>query len=316
MNFEKINKEKHDEKSCSIRPPLGFHVSCSSPCDILLTMAERGYRAGSLFLQTPRRWAPRKLKDSDGKTFRATIDGAPGLADTIIPHGSYLINLASPRKDVREKSIALLAHELIMAGRLGLRWVVIHPGSNVKGSGQSREEGLRKVSEGLECAFAIAAKNTKETIDCSTGLYAGVLLENNAGVGACVGTTFAELKQIRDGVDRRWRDRVAYCIDTCHMFAMGYGIAGGEWKKAFVEECGEEEKALIKCFHFNDSKTPLGDKKDRHADHGGASGYIGVDALRELYRDKDWLAVPFVMEVRCDERDAREQYALYAINEM
>ena len=286
-------------------PPLGAHLSLQQGkvSNIFNIVDHFNMQTFACFLQQKIRWNPRNLSAkktlSDAAEFKAGLKKRGISANNVIIHAPYIINIASPKEDVRKKSLVLLENELKTLKTFGLRWSVLHPGSSVKGSGQTAEEGIQKIIDGLNHVLDATAKDYS---DC------GILLENNAGGGACLGTTFTELKAMRDGVVKEHRHRVAYCVDTCHAWASGYDI---DDLKDDIENEGIDLKN-IKAFHFNDSKTPQGSKKDRHADH--TCGTIPHTDLKSLYNDSEFVNVPFIMEIPCSDIGLEQQMLLMFSN--
>jgi deoxyribonuclease-4 len=136
-----------------------------------------------------------------------------------------------------------------------------------------------------------------------------VLLESTAGSGTSLGATFEELAALREVVDESVRHRIAFCVDTCHLYAAGYDLVGdydGVWRR-WKQVIGFE---LLRCIHLNDSKTPLGSRRDRHELIG--EGSLGPEPFRRIMRDARFRKVMKVIEtpkgdddVTCDRRMLR-----------
>lgn len=174
--------------------------------------------------------------------------------------------------------------ELERAERLGLRFVVIHPGSH-KGSGL--EVGISRIVRALD-----------DLATRSSGYRVKIVLENTAGAGNTIGARLEELQAILDQV--RAPERLGICLDTCHLFAAGYDIRAAEGYAATMERCDDTVgvKSVI-AFHLNDAKAPLGSGLDRH-EHIG-KGHIGLTAFRLLLNDRRFRRVPMVLETPKDE---------------
>jgi deoxyribonuclease IV len=194
-------------------------------------------------------------------------------------HGCYLVNLASPRARLRQRSYRALAEELRRAALLGIRYLVIHPGAH---GGDGEAAGVARIAAALDRLHDEQPDNPTR-----------VLLENTAGQGNSVGHRFEHLRDILAAV--RAPERVGLCIDTCHTLAAGYDIRTPDgWHATF-----ERLEAAVGChkvaaFHVNDSKTPLGSRVDRH-EHLGR-GHLGLDALRCLVNDGRFAGLPMVIE--------------------
>jgi len=250
------------------RPPddtLGAHVSTTGG---VANAPARGaaIRATAIqvFTKTPNQWREPALTSAEVATFRAEV-ARRGMR-AVVSHDSYLINLASPDEALREKSAAAFKGELVRCRALGIPWVVSHPGNFI----DDRSAGLER--------------NAREYAACLTAVpgEVGVLIEGTAGAGTALGSTFEELRALRDALPVALRERVAFCLDTAHLHAAGYDVAGdvgGVWDQ-FDREVG---LALLKGLHLNDSKAAPGSHLDRH--QWIADGRIGAEAFRRIMRD-------------------------------
>jgi deoxyribonuclease-4 len=219
-------------------------------------------------------WRAKEIAPEDVRRFKAA-EKAAGFPASV--HAAYLINLGCPEGALREKSIEAFTDELMRCDLIGAPHLVVHPGSCA-----DTARGLRAISEGLDRAFA-AHKGKCQ-----------VLLETAAGQGSALGRTFEELREIRDRC--KSPERVAVCLDTCHVFAAGYDISTDrgydETFERFDHLLGIE---LLKAFHLNDSMKPLGCRVDRHEQPG--KGEIGPLAFRRLVNDKRFQSVPGYLEL-------------------
>ena len=197
----------------------------------------------------------------------------------VVAHASYLLNPASPDKDLRKKSILTLALELVRCARLGIEYLILHPGSHREAG---EKKGLERIAQGIDRALAKA--EVPETT---------LLLETTAGAGTQLG---CRLEQLRDIMAlSRNPKKLGICLDTSHVFAGGYNIADVRGYQDFFHSF----QALIglkrlKCVHANDSKTPLGSKVDRHEQIG--RGYLGVNTFQRLLNDSHLAGIPFILE--------------------
>jgi deoxyribonuclease-4 len=219
-------------------------------------------------------WRSKEITADDAALFRKHAQAA-GFPASV--HASYLINLGSGPGELREKSIAAFIDELERCDFIGAPHLVVHPGSNAETA-----RGLRLIAEALDRTFA-AHKGR-----CL------VLLETAAGQGNALGRTFEELREIRDRC--RSPERVAICLDTCHIFAAGYDISTergyDETFKKFDEVLGIEQ---LRVFHLNDSMKPLGCRVDRHEQV--CKGEIGPLCFRRLVNDDRFRSVPGYLEI-------------------
>lgn len=232
-------------------------------------------------------WAGTALAEADVGAFRSAVTKAK--LNVTVAHDSYLINLAAPGDELFEKSIAAFSNEIERAEQLGLTYLVTHPGAHV-GSGE--EVGLQRVIVALNRVL----KQTR-------GAKVVVLLETTAGQGTTLGWKFEHLQVLLNGVTEP--ERVQVCLDTCHVFAAGYGIATKPEYEATMEEfdrlIGLDR---IKLFHVNDSVKGLGSRVDRHA--GLGEGQIGCDAFKLLVNDPRFADRPMILETPKENADGEE----------
>jgi len=254
---------------------LGAHESTSGGLHQAFERAlADGAESVQIFTKSSRMWRAKEISSSDATVFREASTSA-GFPATV--HAAYLINLGCAPGDLREKSIAAFVDELQRCDQIGAPYLVVHPGSC-----PDKERGLTAVADALDRTFA--AHKGK----CM------VLLETAAGQGSALGSTFEELRTIHDRV--RSPERVAYCLDTCHVFAAGYDISTDrgydETFKKFDELLGIQR---LKAFHLNDSMKPLGCRVDRHEQ--ACKGEIGSLAFRKLVNDRRFKSVPGYLEI-------------------
>ena len=255
---------------------LGAHVSTEGGvAEAPARGAGIGATAIQVFTKTPNRWREPALSAGGADRFRAEV--ARHDIRAVVAHDSYLINLASPDDALRAKSIRSFIGELTRCQALGIPWVVSHPGNYM----DERAAGLERNARGYaECLAAAPGE-------------VGVLIEGTAGAGTALGATFEELRALRDAIPEAARGRVAFCLDTAHLHAAGYDVAGGivgVWEE-FDRVVGLD---LLKCLHLNDSKAARGSHLDRHA--WIAEGTIGADPFRRIMRDPRLAAVIKIIE--------------------
>jgi deoxyribonuclease-4 len=258
---------------------IGAHVSIAGGLE---RAAGRGAASGcdviQVFTRSNQQWAARPIAPDEAARWRAAL-AATGV-DAAMVHGCYLVNLAAPRARLRERSYRALAEELRRAAALGIRYLVIHPGSH---GGDGDRAGVARIAAALERLYAEQPDNPTR-----------VLLENTAGQGNAVGHRFEHLRDILGAMPAH-ADRIGLCIDTCHTLAAGYDIRTPDgWEAAFERLDAAVGCARVAAFHVNDSKTPLGSRVDRH-EHLGR-GHLGLAALRCLVNDRRFAGLPMVIE--------------------
>ena len=279
---------------------LGAHMSIAGGVSNALDAAEAAHgNAVQVFMKSNRQWAGPQVKEEDVSRWNSQMP-ASGVAYAV-SHASYLINLASPKDPLWEKSLAAYADELQRAHAYGIRHVVLHPGAH---TGSGEEAGLQRIA---------AAFNRIHTQlpDCAAVI---TLLELMAGQGSTLGYTFAQLAQIIALVEEK--ARMGVCIDTCHALAAGYDFRTEEGYAAMIAEI-EETIGLesVGCWHFNDSANDHGSRKDRHAHIG--EGFVGVDGFRHILNDLRWDGVPMLLETpKKEDGDGKDVKNLRALADL
>ncbi|OGW05460.1 MAG: deoxyribonuclease IV, partial [Nitrospinae bacterium RIFCSPLOWO2_01_FULL_39_10] len=230
----------------------------------------RGKKAGcqviQIFTKNNNRWNSRQLTDKDIENFKKN-----SFDTGVIPsasHTAYLINLASPNTEIYKKSLDAFFDEMERAERLGLPYLIFHPGAHL-GSGE--DAGLKKIADSINVLLKKA-----------DGFKLMLLLETTAGQGSHLGYKFEHLSEIIETVDEK--EKIGVCLDTCHIFAAGYDISNEYgYKKTFEDFNKIIGIDNLKAFHINDSKKGLGSRVDRH-EHIG-KGKLGLTAFRLLLND-------------------------------
>jgi deoxyribonuclease-4 len=222
-------------------------------------------------------WRAKELSDEDVRLFQGKLKEL-GISHPLA-HDSYLINLASPDAALWKKSVDSFIMEMFRADRLGIPYLVTHPGAFTT---SSEEVGIATVIKALD-----------ETHRQTRGIKTKCLLETTAGQGSCLGCKFEHLAAMIDGVQDP--DRLGVCVDTCHIFAAGYPISTEKDYKTTMRALDKTVGVkLVKAFHLNDSVKPLGSRVDRHAHIG--RGMIGKEGFRLLLNDRRFRKVPMYLE--------------------
>jgi len=257
---------------------LGAHMSISGGLDQAIVRGQEvGCETIQIFTRSPRQWRPRTLEDDEIERFRHKR-GESGIAP-VVAHDCYLINLASPDEELWRKSLAVFVEEVGHCQTLGVPYLVMHPGSHV---GVGEEAGLERIAVALDRA-------RMETPGCDVK----VLLENTAGQGTNLGSTWEQLAALLTLVsDNGW---LGVCFDTCHAFAAGYELrtrAGYEATWRVVDDLIGLER--VEVIHLNDAKGDLGSRLDRH-EHIGR-GTMGLEPFRMLLNDDRFSDLPMLLE--------------------
>ena len=276
---------------------LGAHVSTAGGAARAFDRgAEIGCEALQIFVKSPNQWRAKALADADVTAFHEARAAAP---QPVVAHAAYLINLASPKEDVLEKSKAALLDELQRCTALGVDGLVLHPGAHL-GSGE--DAGIDRIARSLD-----------EVLAADPTITTKVLLENTAGQGSTLGAKFSELRRIIDLVDQDSKMNV--CLDSCRAFAAGYDLSTAEGYRAtfdeFFEVIGPER---LGCIHLNDSKHPLGSRKDRHENVG--AGLIGMEFFGRIIFDPALKGQSMVLETPLGDDDLGHKRDLEALRSL
>ncbi|WP_026912252.1 deoxyribonuclease IV [Patulibacter minatonensis] len=257
-------------------PLLGLHVS---PAGGLPKAVERGVERGcesiQIFTQSPRRWAPTNHSDESIAEFREALAASP--IESVVIHALYLSNAGTPDPELREKSLTAITHSLRVGDQIGAVGVVLHPGSAKDGD----------VGEALDRCGDVFKEALAESENCP------LLLEDTAGTGGTLGRSFEELKILLDGTGGH--DRVGFCLDSCHLLASGYDVRTTDALDAVLADADATFGLdRLRCMHVNDSQTPLGSNRDRHAPLG--TGEIGEDGIAALLSEPRFAGMPVIFE--------------------
>ena len=281
-------------KDGSIR--IGIHTSIAGDITGALEIAHGlGANALQIFSASPRMWARgnSRIPEADAKRFRERR--AELRLGPLAIHANYLINLASPNPVLRAQSVQTFHQEIVRAMALGADFLIVHPGSATDGT---RDSAVANVAQSLKQAVR--------------GVKLGdlrILLENTAGQGSCIGCDFAELRRIIDSCPEL---PMGVCIDTAHLFAMGWDLRAQQGIDRTLDEI---ERVIglehIPVIHVNDSKARLGSRVDRH-EHIG-KGMIGRDAFRLILNHPRLAGRAFLLETPVDKAgdDKRNVAALW-----
>jgi deoxyribonuclease-4 len=271
---------------------IGAHVS---PAGGLPKAIERGVERGctaiQIFNQSPRMWKPTAYRDEDVAAFREAMADSP--IDAVLIHAVYLINCASDEEEIRAKSLASLTHSLRVGHAIGASGVVLHPGSAKTGH---VGEAIARAGETIAAALA-------DSEGCE------LHLENTAGAGGTLGRSFDELAALLEAAGGG--RRLGVCLDSCHLLASGYDIRTPEKLASVLRESSRKlGRGTVRSLHLNDSQTPLGSNRDRHANIGG--GELGRKGCAAFLSAPTLQKLPCVLETPGENREgpSRKEIAL------
>jgi deoxyribonuclease-4 len=266
-------------------PLFGAHMSIAGGYHNAVQAArDHDCEALQIFTKNSNQWAAKELTDEDVRLFRNALRET--RVRQTVAHDSYLINLASPNEELFRKSVEAFVVEMERAERLGLRYLVAHPGSH---AGTDEETGLGNIVRALDEAHR----------RCD-GFRVRVLLETTAGQGQSLGHRFEHLAHVLDAAAEP--ERLGVCFDTCHVFAAGYPLAPeADYRQTMAEFDRLIGLKRLRVFHVNDSKKPLGSRVDRHAHVG--RGCLGLEPFRLLVNDPRFRDRPMILETPKEEDD-------------
>ena len=248
-----------------------------------------------IFSKNASTWREKILKKDEVESFRENLKNSN--INPVFIHTSYLINLASSLLLFLAR---LLSSSIVPKKRADLLlpdpYLIIHPGAH---TGAGEEYGIRRVIRALNIILEKSADLNLKTI---------ILLEDTAGSGTHLGYNFYQLKRMIGGT--KDRKRIGICFDTCHAFSAGYDLSHQEGIERTLEEIDKYVGLeRLKVIHLNDSKFPLGSRKDRHMHIG--KGYIGLEGFKVLVNHKYLKDLPFILETpKHDEKDDQKNIDL------
>lgn len=257
--------------------PFGAHVSAAGEIHLAVDRALAiGAESIQIFGSPPQSFNPPKHTPEQIKQFRDKLKTS-GIGPVFL-HAPYLINLATPKSDHLAISTQTLVLAMKLAGELGAEGVIFHTGSSL---GATFDSAKDQVISALKEILRLTPSKTK------------LIIENSAGSGGTVGHTPGEIGELIKGVDSI---RLYTCLDTQHAFATGFDLTNklgvdrmiSDWDK-FI---GLEKLVAI---HANDSKVPLGSKRDRHANIG--AGLIGRGGFKLMKENNILNKLPWIIEV-------------------
>lgn len=256
---------------------LGRHVSIAGGIDKAFDRAkELGCNCLQIFVKNPRGWKGRNIPEQEIKRIKKKKKDMNMVP--LVVHNTYLINLANPGNQSRNKSIAGLIDDYSRAGRVQAEYLVIHPGNH-------KQDGLKNGIKRIINSLNKVLKNVSN--DCM------ILLENVAGAGTSIGANFEELSYIIKGIKES--SRIGICLDTCHAMAAGYDLSTLQGLNLVIKEI-ENYIGLnqLKVIHINDSRYKSGENKDEHAHIG--EGHIGLTGFKNIINHSELSNLPFILE--------------------
>lgn len=257
---------------------LGAHLSISKGLhQALFDAADLGCNALQVFTKNSGTWREKDITEKQAAAFAAAWEETGRMP--VFSHCAYLINLAGNDAEKTAMSAEALYHEILRCEKLRIPFVVLHPGSHL---GDGEQAGISRIAASLDHVMERAGRGSTM-----------VLLETTAGQGSSLGYTFAQLAAMREMSD--FKERIGFCMDTCHIFAAGYDISD---EKGYARTMTDFDETIglshLHLVHLNDAKKPCGSRVDRHTHIG--EGYIGDAGFKRIINDKRLSAVPKILE--------------------
>jgi deoxyribonuclease-4 len=256
---------------------FGFHISIAGGFSKIVERAKaRGCETIQFFSRNPRGWTYSPLNRKEVEAFRSSIPSSH--LSPVFLHLPYLPNIASSKSKFYKRSIHSIVTDLQRAEHLGAHYLIIHIGHRMEAS---EDQAIEAVSRGIDQAF----EKVKNSVI--------LLLENTAGQGTEVGHRFEQIQKIIEGIKEK--ERMGVCLDTAHTLEAGYDLSDRDGIEKTLENF-EQTLGLkrLQLLHLNDSKTPLGSRKDRHWHIG--EGHIGREGFRYLVNHPSLNHLPGIME--------------------
>lgn len=272
--------------------PLGAHISISGGFHKVFESASQiGCEVIQIFTTNQVRWNFSSLNKEE--IFEFVEANSKFNISVSSSHAPYLLNLCTDDNSLYKKSILSLKSEIIRSKLLGIKNIVIHPGSH---RGKGIVNGINRI------VIAI-----KELIEQCKNRGVKILIETTSGAGTQVGWRFEHLRDIIDGVSQT--KIIGVCLDTCHIFSAGYPIHTKEGYEKTIEALDKTVGIeMVKIIHLNDSKYEFSSKKDRHQHIG--KGYIGIEPFRWILNDERWKNLPMIIETPYDMEMDKENIAI------
>lgn len=269
---------------------IGSHVSYNNKSQLLGSVKEAlSYKANTFMFYTgaPQNTNRSVIEDSLTMEAYKLMKENNIVLEKVIVHAPYIVNLANFNNF--DFSVSFLINEVERCSTLGIKYLVLHPGSAVN---CSREEAINNISKGLN----LILDNDYDVT---------ILLETMAGKGNEIGKTFEELKAIIDKI--KHQDKIGVCIDTCHLNDAGYDMS----KFDIVLDNFDKVIGINKigCIHVNDSKNEISSHKDRHENIG--FGTIGFDNLIKIIYNERLESIPKILETPYVTKDDNSKEKVY-----
>jgi len=256
---------------------IGAHLPISTGFNSVIDQAcIIGANSYAIFTKPPTTWRGKVIAESAADRFKAYSRKHWLPPEAVLVHASYMINMGSPDEAKAINAKNAFVDELQRCKALGLTMLNFHPGSYLNGDKAKAVDQIGML--------------VKESIDEVDGV--APVIETMAGQGTNLGADLGDIARMLELIDD---DEAGVCVDTCHSFAAGYDIRTEDGYSKFMDDF---DKIIglkrLRGFHLNDSKCPLGSRKDRHEQLG--RGHIGIDAFKLIVQDSRTDNIPLILE--------------------
>lgn len=258
---------------------IGSHVNNSGNNMLLGSVndcIENGANVFMVYVGPPQNTIRRPLSQMKIPEMKEQMRRVGLTPEDCIVHAPYILNLAQQETSKFQNAVDILVREIGYLDAMGAKYMVVHPGAHM---GAGIEAGLSRIASGIDLIHSLTAKSP--TV---------ILLETMAGKGTECGSRFEELEYIIAHVSDK--SRIGVCFDTCHVNDAGYDLSN--YDKVISQFANVVGLEYLKVIHLNDSKNPLGSKKDRHENIG--FGTIGFETLSRFWNDERFKNVPIILE--------------------
>ncbi|PWY64124.1 apurinic or apyrimidinic site lyase [Aspergillus eucalypticola CBS 122712] len=277
-----------------LRMCVGAHVSAAKGVfNAVHNSMHIGGNAFALFLKSQRKWDNPALQDDHRDQFRnLCIEHKYDGAKHILPHGSYLVNLAQEDKTKAKQAYDSFLDDLRRCEALGITLYNFHPGS---ANQTPHASAITRLAKALTSALSATSTVTP-------------VLETMCGHGSTIGGYLHEFRDILSQIPQEYHHRIGICIDTCHSFAAGYDLSSPSGFASFMQEFSDViGLQYLRALHLNDSKAPRGSKRDLHANIG--TGFLGLRAFHNVMNEPRLEGLPMILETPIDrpEGDIKEE---------
>ena len=288
----KTKEEKEAEamplatRTVGLRMFIGAHVSCAKGVHNSVTNCVHiGGNAFAMFLKSQRKWENPPLQDEHRDLFISSCGQHKYDASShILPHGSYLVNLAQEDAEKAKQAYTSFLEDLQRCEALGIKLYNFHPGWT---GSHPRPSAIARLAKALNRAHLA----TKTVVP---------VLETMAGGGNVIGSTFEDLRDIIALIDDK--TRIGVCLDTCHVFAAGYDLRTPTvFKKTLKDFDSIVGMKYLRALHINDSKAPFNSHRDLHQNIG--LGFLGLRAFHNIMNETRFEGMPLVLETPIDHKD-------------